>query len=428
MNVDAFCAYFADSLIEQLVADLKPWCRNLHLWGLDEVVPAAAPYTRGTGRLGKFQILNRLLPHAAGADMVLFVDDDVRLGPDFLPAYLSAIQAVRAAVAQPALTEDSYYSHPITLQHRGCWARLTTFVESGPVVSMTREFIELATPFAESNPMGWGIESQWRAIAERCGLRQAIIDCCPVEHCFRPVGARYDKTVVAADMERFWNDHRLDPFEQLVLREYRRLHERRGDYLAAFPPPAEAVAHGKGTDSADDLPLLWAVAALVRPELIVELGTRWGTSTRTLAHAVRPWEGTVVTADPVDARSYLRGVDCQFVHMSGEDLFDCWSRPISFLYIDTDPHSYRQTRRWLDTWVKTWLADGGVAVFHDVVSDAAHVQVAQAVRDWLREQPRSWHWQEFAGTGGLGLLWRLGEHCPFNRAASLRRSPCALAS
>jgi predicted O-methyltransferase YrrM len=214
-------------------------------------------------------------------------------------------------------------------------------------------------------------------------------------------------------MERFLEGAGLTWPVTEVRREYRRVRERREDYLAACPPPAEAVAHGAGGDAEHDLPLLWAVAALVRPNLVVELGTRTGVSTRTLADAIAPWGGTVVTADPVNVSGYVADVPCQFVHMSGEALFRVWSTPLPLLYIDTDPHGYRQTRHWLDTWVKTWLLEGGVAVFHDVVSTRPEVQVAQAVRDWLREQPRGWYWQEFGGTSGLGLLWRLGGRQPF---------------
>jgi predicted O-methyltransferase YrrM len=152
---------------------------------------------------------------------------------------------------------------------------------------------------------------------------------------------------------------------------------------------------------------------LVRPELIVELGTRWGTSTRTLIHAAGQWGGKVVTVDPADARPYLAGLPCEFMQKTAEELFRVWNRPVKMLFIDTDPHSYEQTRRWLDTWVQTWLADGGVAVFHDVLSARAEIQVAQAVRDWLREQPRVWRWQEFSGSSGLGLLWRVADRPDF---------------
>jgi predicted O-methyltransferase YrrM len=413
MKIAVCCPYLLDSLVEQQVQDLIDRDIEIHLWALQSVLPRVAQFTRGTGQLGKAQALNRLLPYASNADLVLFIDDDVRLGPRFISTYLSIVTALGASVAQPALTANSHYSHSITLQRPGRWARLTNFVESGPVVSMTREFLDLVTPFPESSRMGWGLDVQWSAIAQAHGFRMAIVDACPVEHTFRPVGAHYDRAEAWKDMERFLAEHRLTWPCHRVLREYPRICERPSEYLAAFPAPAEAVQHGLHSDAALDLPLLWAVASLVQPELIVELGTRRGMSTRTLVHAARRWGGRVITVDPVEAKPYLADVPCEFVQKTGEDLFCTWSTPVKFLFIDTDPHSYQQTRHWLDTWVKTWLADGGVAVIHDVVTTRPEVQVAQAVRDWLREQPPIWHWQEFAGTSGLGLLWRVGDRPDF---------------
>ena len=52
------------------------------------------------------------------------------------------------------------------------------------------------------------------------------------------------------------------------------------------------------------------------------------------------------------------------------------------------------------------LVPGGVAVFHDIVAARPEIQVAEAVRDWVGEQPGGWRWQEFPGTWGLGLLWK----------------------
>jgi predicted O-methyltransferase YrrM len=409
MRVAVCCPYFQDSLVESIVDDLRPWTRDIHLWALEGALPRLAGLTRGSGPLGKFETLNRLLPFTEGADLMVFVDDDVRLGRDFLPNYAAAVKRLGAAVAQPALTPDSDYTFPITLARKGCWARLTTFVESGPVVSMTRELLQRVTPFPASNSMGWGLDYHWSAVARASGMKVAVVDAWPVEHTFRPRATRYGAEKARCDMDRFLADAGITDFSQQVLREYRRVYDRRAAYLEAFPAPAEAVAHGADTDAAEDLALLWAVAALVQPAVTVELGTRGGVSTRALVHAAREWDGRVITADPVDCRHCLGALPCEFVQASGEELFGAWDGPVDLLFFDTDPHSYRQTRRWLDTWVKTWLADGGVAVFHDVVATRPQIRVAEAVRDWLREQPRGWCWQEFGGTSGLGLLWRLSE-------------------
>ncbi len=423
MRVAACCAYYSESLIEPLALGLARQGAQVHLWALDEVLPAVAQFTRGSGPLPRSLAFNRLLPHAKETDLVLFVDDDVRLEDDFLSRYLAIVKALGASVAQPARAEGSSVSHEITRRRPGRWARLTDFVEIGPVFSMSREFLRKVTPFPESNPMGWGLEAQWSAVAQADGDRMAIVDACPVDHSFRPVGAKYSTDDAWADMWRFLAENHLPWSPPRVLREFGMIPDRREAYLAAFPAPQEAVAHGIGGDMADDLPLLWAVASLVRPEVIVELGTGRGVSTRTLCHAAGQWGGRVVTADEIDSRPFLPDLSCEFVHKSGRQLYRDWTIPVKFLLIDTDPHSYRQTREWLDTWVKAWLDDGGVAVFHDVVGARPEIRVAEAVRDWLREQPSTWRWQEFQGTWGLGLLWRVAGRPDFEaltaRAAAI---------
>jgi hypothetical protein len=147
MNIAVCCSYLPDSLVGPLVRELAPLGASIHLWALESVSPEAAPWTRGTARLGKFQALNRLLPYTSGADLVLLVDDDVRLPHGFLPRYVSIIRQLGASIAQPALTPNSYHSHAITLQRSDCWARLTNFVEAGPVCSMTGDFLRRITPF-----------------------------------------------------------------------------------------------------------------------------------------------------------------------------------------------------------------------------------------------------------------------------------------
>lgn len=418
-RISVLTPYFEDGLVEAQVEGLSRWGPDIHLWALESIRSSVASYTRGSGALGKFEALNRLLPRAADSDLVLFVDDDVAFPADFLPRYAAIVAELGADLAQPALTADSHHSYPITLERQGAWARTTNFVEIGPVVSMSRAFLDLVSPFPESNPMGWGLEAHWAKVARERGMTLAIVDACPVEHRVRPIARRYDVGEAAERMGRFLAENGLDwsPGDHRVDREYLRIYADRDAYLDAFPAPPEAVAHGAGTDAASDLALLWAVATLVRPRLVVELGTRTGVSTRTLAHAARAWGGLVLAVDPEDSRPFLDGIECEFLRMTGEALYSSSDLRPQLLYVDTDPHSYRQTRSWLDTWVRHRIPEGGVAVFHDVQETREGIRVAQAVRDWLREHPRGWRWQEFPGTAGLGLLWHVGERPDFEARA-----------
>lgn len=413
MKIVACCAYFTNSLVEGIVADLLRWDVDVRLWALESICPALAAYTRGAGLKGRSAALNGLLREVGDAELILLVDDDVSLGASFVPRYTRIVRAIGAAVAQPALSADSYHTHPITIQRPGRWARVTTFVEIGPVVSMTPEFLGLAGLLPCGSAMGWGGDLLWAKISQERGLRQVIVDACPVQHSFRPVASRYSQRCEAAAMSTYLSEHGLCPHPHNTLREYLMLFQDPKEYMRLFPSPREAIEHGASTDMEFDLPLLWAVASLVRPELIVELGTRWGTSTRTLAHAAAQWGGKVVTVDIVDSRPHLENVVCEPLQLPAEDLFRTWTTSVKMLLIDTDPHTYEQTRGWLDTWVKRHLANGGVAVFHDICPARPEIRVAEAVRDWLREQPPIWRWQECPGSNGLGLLWRVKDRPDF---------------
>lgn len=194
----------------------------------------------------------------------------------------------------------------------------------------------------------------------------------------------------------------------------------RGELLGVAAPPREAYAQ-IGTDAYapdvdGDLEILWAVIKLLKPDLAIEIGTRQAVSTRTIVHAMQ-YAGCsrrLVTIDPDPAcKAYLRGVNCTFLQAMGEEIFThpVYSKhyaAVDFLFIDTDPHTYDQTWRWLDTWVQR-VTPGGVVAFHDIVPARPEIQVADAIRDWLKGRA-GWMWCEYPspGTGaGIGLLWRL---------------------
>lgn len=179
-----------------------------------------------------------------------------------------------------------------------------------------------------------------------------------------------------------------------------------------YPAPVGAIAHGVGTDAEDDLPTLWSLVLHCRPRIIVELGTRRAVSTETLAQAAKVVGAMVFTIDPADCRRWVeRLLSVVALCATGEDVYARGLIPsVDLLFIDTDPHSFAQTARWLDSWCQR-LTPGGVAVFHDTLArdldgtPRPDIQVAPAVRAWCRENPE-WQWAEYDGTSGLGVLRR----------------------
>lgn len=139
----------------------------------------------------------------------------------------------------------------------------------------------------------------------------------------------------------------------------------------------------------------------LRPRLSVELGVRSGNSTRVIASAIRAAEsGMMVSFDPQPFFAFPAGKEWRevaiihtFYSMTGEEAFALWPRRllVDFMFIDTDPHEYKQTLGWLKTWVKRQLAPRGLAVFHDTELKPG---VKEAIESFM-----------YTGQAALGLVW-----------------------
>jgi hypothetical protein len=142
----------------------------------------------------KFVLLNELFRRTPldGYEYVLVCDDDVRLPEAFVDRYLELVVRHDLALAQPARTHDSYIDHHIVAQMEGLDARLTRFVEIGPLFSARRDALPLLLPFDEASPMGWGYDFVWPVVMEAAGLRMGIVDATPVAHDLRPPALHYD--------------------------------------------------------------------------------------------------------------------------------------------------------------------------------------------------------------------------------------------
>lgn len=144
-------------------------------------------------RVPKFELINRLVEvdDVAQYDLLVVSDDDILLPEDFLDRYAGYQELLDFALAQPARTRDSYVDHFITERHPDAHARLTRFVEIGPVFSLDRRAMELMLPFDLRSPMGWGYEEVWSRLLEDHGLRMGIVDATPVSHSLREPVSSY---------------------------------------------------------------------------------------------------------------------------------------------------------------------------------------------------------------------------------------------
>jgi hypothetical protein len=166
---------------------------------------AVAGVTAATGLTGgKFENLNVLLAQAPGRrhDWTIVVDDDVALPSDFLDRLLGICEAFALDLAQPAQTLRSHSAWKVTRRRPAALARITRFVEIGPVTAFRREPAAELLPFPELR-FGWGLDLHWAALAAERGWRLGVVDAVPVRHETRTVAAGYPRREAEQEAARF---------------------------------------------------------------------------------------------------------------------------------------------------------------------------------------------------------------------------------
>jgi GT2 family glycosyltransferase len=141
---------------------------------------------------GKFDNVNALLASAGGDyDWVFVVDDDVVLPRHFLDRFISIAEHFDLRVAQPAHRFTSFHSWPVTTRNALTIARVTTFVEIGPITAFHRSTLQTFMPFSAPG-MGYGLDFEWARTAFERGWRIGIVDWTPIVH-LSPPGASYQE-------------------------------------------------------------------------------------------------------------------------------------------------------------------------------------------------------------------------------------------
>jgi len=168
-----------------------------------EADPALAADTLLTGLGGgKFENLNRLLEAGGGIeDWVIVVDDDVELAPRFLDRFIAICEALALDLAQPAQTSLSHAAWAVTRRRPGL-ARITSFVEIGPVTAFSRRAAEQFLPFPELR-FGWGLDNHWAALARERGWTLGVIDALPVRHEWQQIATTYTHAEAIQESREF---------------------------------------------------------------------------------------------------------------------------------------------------------------------------------------------------------------------------------
>lgn len=120
-------------------------------------------------------------------------DDDLLTNANTINALFEMSKAFDTKISAPALSEDSFYSHPTTMTNRTFFARAVTFIEI-MMPCLRRDVLELvlSTIGETKTGFGWGLDFLWPHMIDYQDM--VIFDHLTVRHT-RPVGTLRDKVV-----------------------------------------------------------------------------------------------------------------------------------------------------------------------------------------------------------------------------------------
>lgn len=133
----------------------------------------------------KWPVLHQLVTvdlaeEIAGYDHVWFPDDDLETDAESIEKFFDICRRYALSLAQPALTEDSFHVHEVTLVDRRFGLRYTDFVEiMAPCFS--REFLARCAPEFGATHTGWGLDFYWPTLAEH-SREIAVVDAVTMRH------------------------------------------------------------------------------------------------------------------------------------------------------------------------------------------------------------------------------------------------------
>jgi hypothetical protein len=179
----------------------------------DFVVPPATPGQKWVG-------LERFLnadERWRGYDYIWLPDDDLLADAAEISRFFDLCRRFDATLAQPALTEDSYFSFAMTMRNRAFFARATTFVEI-MAPCFRRDVLERLLPsIAEADTgWGWGLSYVWAKAVDYRGIY--IFDAAPMRHT-RPVGkarSEQDHEDARREWARILSEHNLAPTKRTL--------------------------------------------------------------------------------------------------------------------------------------------------------------------------------------------------------------------
>lgn len=154
-------------------------------------------------------------------------------------------------------------------------------------------------------------------------------------------------------------------------------------------------------DIRDHLDFLTRVCLITEAEIILELGTRTGHSTRAFLKAANILNAKVISVDIEDCRPYVKPHPCWEFHQMNDLDFEI-DKPIDVLFIDTS-HKYKHTLKELEKFAPK-VRRNGVILLHDTISCP---EVYKALSKFMADNNGKYDFEHHEFCNGLGILWKL---------------------
>jgi len=153
-------------------------------------------------------------------------------------------------------------------------------------------------------------------------------------------------------------------------------------------------------DIVDHLDFLTRVCLLVEAEVILELGTRTGHSTRAFLKAAEILNAKVISVDIDDCTPFVKPNKHWTFHQMNDLDFEI-DTPVDVLFIDTS-HKYNHTLRELEKFAPK-VRQNGVILLHDTISCT---DVYKALSKFVQNNPNKYDFDHHEFCNGLGILWK----------------------
>ncbi|WP_181707803.1 hypothetical protein [Chthonobacter rhizosphaerae] len=112
-------------------------------------------------------------------DSIWLPDDDLATNAATINELFEIHRAFKLELSQPSLSDQSYYTHPVTMNHPAFFIRFTNFVEiMMPLFS--RGLLQRVWSDFEHSNSGWGFDVVWPSVTQF--PRVAIVDALTVTH------------------------------------------------------------------------------------------------------------------------------------------------------------------------------------------------------------------------------------------------------